>query len=74
MGELQNEYADRVRFTIVPADETARSSAALEEYGFTALKHGLVVFSKGGEPLLKIPGHQFGRVEIEAGIEQALAH
>jgi len=73
VGELQNEYTDRVRFTIIPAEETARSSEALEEYGFTDLKHGLVVFAANGEALVKLPGHQFGREQIAAGIELALA-
>jgi hypothetical protein len=70
--ELQPEYADRVTFTIIPAEETARSPEALEEYGFTDQKHGLVIFSANGEAQVKIPGHQFGRKEITAGIKQVL--
>ena len=57
---------------IIPAEETAESAADLELYGFTELKHGLVVFDGEGEVAVKIPGHQFGREEIEAGLLQVL--
>lgn len=73
MGELQTEYADRVNFNVIPAEETARRSDELDEYGFTELRHGLVIFSSDGEAIVKMPGHQFGRTEIEAGIGEVLA-
>ena len=72
MGELETEYQDRAKFTIVPAEETMKRSDEIEEYGFTELKHGLVVFSPDGEAVVKMPGHQFGRDEIEAGLQQVL--
>ncbi len=71
--ELEQEYGDRVAFHVVPAEETMRSQAAIEEYGFTAQKHGLVVFSGSGEPRAKLPGHQFGKEEIRAAIDEVLA-
>ena len=73
VSELEQEYGEQVVFHVVPAEETARSQAAIEEYGFTALKHGLVVFSSTGEPRVKLAGHQFGKEEIRAAIEQVLA-
>ena len=73
MGELQTEYGDRVAFNIVPAEETMRSQAAIDEFGFTAQKHGLVVFSSAGEPVVKLAGHQFGKEEIRAAIESVLS-
>jgi hypothetical protein len=73
VGELETEYQDRVDFTIIPAEETARSQAAIDAYGFTALKHGLVVFASDGTPRVKLPGHQYGEPEIRAAIEEVLA-
>ena len=72
MGELENEYGEQAVFTVVPAEETAQRQDEIQEYGFTDLKHGLVVFGPDGEPVLKIPGHQFGRPEIEEGLRAAL--
>lgn len=73
MRELEQEYGDRVTFTIVPAEVTAQSQDELAAFGFTELRHGLVAFSASGEPVVKIPGHQFGRDRIEEAIEAALA-
>ena len=72
VGELEQQYGDRVEFTIVSAEETANSFDAIEEYGFVDLKHGLVVFSAEGDAVVKLPGHQFGKQEIDAGILQVL--
>lgn len=73
MGELEQQYGDGIRFTIVPAEQTAESQDEIDEYGFTDLKHGLVIFSSEGEAVVKIPGHQFGKAEIDAGIRTMLA-
>ena len=72
MSELEQEYGNRVDFVIVPAEKTAHSRLDLERFGFTALKHGLVAFDAAGEPVVKIPGHQFGREEIEAAVQAVL--
>ena len=74
VSELEQEYGEAVDFVIVPAEETAQAQAELEEFGFTASKHGLVAFTPEGEALVKIPGHQFGRDEIQAAIEAVLAN
>lgn len=73
MGELEKEYGDRVVFNVVPAEETARVPHEIEEFGFTAQKHGLVAFTADGEPLVLMAGHQFGRDEIEAAVQRVLA-
>lgn len=72
MGELEQQYGDRMRFTIVPAEQTAIRQDEIDEYGFTDLKHGLVILSPEGEAVFKLPGHTYGKAEIEAGIEQVL--
>ena len=73
MGELETEYGDRVRFVIVAPEETAQRAAEIQEFGFAELRHGLVAFSPSGEPLVKMPGHQFGKAEIEDAIHVVLA-
>lgn len=72
MGELEGQYGDRVEFNIVPAAETAKRGDEIALYGFTDLKHGLVGFSAQGEARVKLPGHQFGKPEIEAAIQKIL--
>ena len=44
MGELEQEYGNRVEFTVVSPEETAAASADIEAFGFTALKHGLALY------------------------------
>ena len=56
-------------FRIIPAAETALAAEELESFGFTALRHGLVTFSAAGEPVGKLPGHNYGREEIVTAIE-----
>ena len=73
VGELRPEYEGRVDLVVISAEETARRPDEIEAFGFTELKHGLVAFSGDGEVLVKIPAHQFGRVEIVAAIDEVLA-
>ena len=72
MRELEEEYGEQVDFVIVPADVTAQSQDEIAEFGFTDLRHGLVAFDAEGEAQVKLPGHQFGREEIEAAIQAVL--
>ena len=44
----------------------------IEMFGFTDLKHGLVAFDSEGNAEVKIPGHQFGREEIEKAVQEVL--
>ena len=73
VSELQPEYAGRVDFVLIPAEETALRSEEIAAFGFTDLKHGLVAFDAEGEPVVKLPGHNFGREEIVAATEAVLA-
>lgn len=71
VGELQNEYADRVSFVVVPGEETKARAEEIERYHLSARGHGLVAFDAAGEPVMTIAGHQFGRDEILVAIQQA---
>lgn len=71
VGELQNEYPDRVSFVIVPGAETKQRTAEIERYHLASRGHGLVAFDAAGEPVMTIAGHQFGRDEIVMAIQQA---
>lgn len=73
VGELEPQYAGRVDFVVIPAAETAQRSHEIEAFGFTDLKHGLVVFSSDRVPVVKMPGHNFGKAEIVVAIEKTLA-
>ena len=73
VSELKPEYAGRIDFVVIPATETATRSDEIKAFGFTALKHGLVGFNSDGDPLVKIPGHNFGRAEIVAVATTLLA-
>jgi thioredoxin-related protein len=72
VGELQAEYGTRVSFNVIPAEETKMRTEEVNGFGFEAQLHGLVAFDADGEAIVKIPGHQFGRDEIEAAIQQVL--
>jgi len=71
--ELEPQYVGRVDFVVIPAAETAKRFDEIEAFGFKDLKHGLVGFTSRGEPLVKLPGHNFGRPEIAKAIEALLA-
>ena len=73
MGELETEYGNSIEFNIIGAEETAAKADELAIYGFTDLKHGLVVFDANGDAQVKMPGHEFGKAEIQAAIEKVLA-
>jgi len=72
VSELEEEYGDRVTFRVIPADETNRRQDEIASFGFTDQRHGLVIFGPEGEAVVKMPGHQFGREEIEAGLKRTL--
>jgi hypothetical protein len=71
--DLAQEYEGEVRFTLISAEETATSGEALDAFGFTEARHGLVAFTADGEALVKMPGHNFGREEIVGAIREVLA-
>lgn len=73
VSELKTEYAGRVEFVLIPAEETVKRFDEIEAYGFIAQKHGLVGYASDREVLVKLPGHNFGRSEIVAAIDTLLA-
>ena len=73
MGELAQEYEGQVEFVVVSAEQTAQRSDEIELYGFTEKKHGLVGFAPGGEAVVTIPGHDYGKSEIDAAVKTVLA-
>lgn len=73
MGELKEDYEGEAEFVVVPAEETARRTEEIVAFGFEDAKHGLVVFGPDGEVAETLPGHQFGRAEIEAALQRVLA-
>ena len=68
MGELEQDYAGQADFVIVSAEETNARQDEIEAFGFADLRHGLVVFAPDGEVAATLPGHEFGREEIEAAL------
>ena len=72
MRELELEYADRVNFVIVSPEDTAAAPEEIEAFGFKDDKHGLVVFDAEGNVAGKLPGHSYGRAEIEAELKTVL--
>ncbi|MFT7669265.1 MAG: hypothetical protein ACI8X5_001965 [Planctomycetota bacterium] len=74
VSELEIQYEGQATFTIISAKETQGSQDKIEEYGFTALKHGLVVFDADGNVAATMPGHQFGKDEIAANLLPAFGN
>lgn len=70
--ELQVKYESQINFTIIPAEETLRRTEEVNSFGFEALLHGMVAFNLEGEAVVKIPGHRFGKAEIEAAVQKVL--
>jgi hypothetical protein len=68
--ESEGTYSDKVRFVVteVTSDEIRQEIAAWEGLG----NHGLVGTSEG-ELKVMIPGHEFGRAQIIAKIDELLA-
>lgn len=73
VGELREEYGDRAEFVVVGAEETKARQDEIELYGFSEALHGLVVLGPGDEALATLPGHSFGKEEIAAALDGALA-
>ena len=72
MGELQAEYPTQANFNVIPSVETLKRMDEVNGFGFEDQKHGLVVFDASGEAQAKLPGHRFGREEIEAALKEVL--
>ncbi len=69
MSDLQKQYEGRVTFNIIPVNaDGAAGEIEKHELG----THGLVVYDADGAVSSTIPGHRFGREEIEAAIANVL--
>jgi hypothetical protein len=69
VSELRTEYAGRVRFVVVQPEQTlSGEDVARYELG----THGLVAFDADGKVFGTLPGHDFGRAEIEALVRRML--
>ena len=73
VGELEKDYGRWMDFNVIPAEVTAESQEEIEAFGFAELRHGLVVFDAAGDVAATLPGHQFGRSEIEAALQPLLS-
>ena len=73
MGELEPQYEGRVDFNIISAEETKLRSEEINSYGFQKELHGLVGFDAAGNVVVKLPGHNYGKAEIEVAVATVLA-
>ena len=71
MSELAPKYEGKVEFEVVSLEtEEGRTRAA--KYDFEGLRHGLVAYDRSGAHAVTMPGHNFGKGEIEAKVEELL--
>ena len=68
--ELEPEYEGRIVFEIIPPEETLKRAEELQEFDLGS--HGMVIFDADGVDRAHIPGHEFGRPEIEVAIQTVL--
>lgn len=72
MRGLEDEYRGRVRFDV----RSVQSPGVEDEVRalpFGGTNHGLVTFAADGTVAGVLPGHQFGRAEIEAKVKDLLS-
>lgn len=74
MGELADEYDGRVEFNVLPypEDELAQKQL-IRDYGWEAQLHGLLGIDERGKVVRNLPGHNFGKPQIENVVEELLA-
>ncbi len=69
MSDLQQEYEGRITFNVISVSaEGAEQEIQKHELG----THGLVVYGADGAIAATIPGHKFGREEIESAIKSVV--
>ena len=71
MSELGKEYEGRITVTIKDVN-TEEGKAAVEKYGWQDPKHGLVTLGPDGEMVGTLPGHTYGKDEIQQKIDELL--
>jgi hypothetical protein len=72
VSELEVEYAGRVRFAVRDVN-TDEGQAAVEKYGWQEALHGLVTLDADGNMVGTIPGHRYGKEEVQAKVEELIA-
>ena len=74
MGELADEYDGQVEFNVLPypEDELAQKQL-IRDYGWEAQLHGLLGIDESGKVVRNLPGHNFGKPQIEDVVEELLA-
>lgn len=68
--ELEPEYSGKVRFRVIPIKGDAERE---EVKSFDIGTHGLVGLTPEGEVRVKIPGHEFGKPEIQEKTDELLS-
>ena len=71
VSELETEYEGRINFRIISATSDEGIDASME-YDFENRRHGLVGFDKEGEAKVVMPGHSFGKPDIEKTLAELL--
>jgi hypothetical protein len=69
VSELEEEYAGQVTFTIIEPEVT-KTNGDVQAYELDT--HGMVAFDPAGEVITTLPGHDFGKEEIEEMIGTVL--
>lgn len=72
VDELREEYGDRMDFEVVPPEVTTQAAEELERYNLISRGHGLVAFNAGGEAIVTVAGHDYGREVIEMAMNQVI--
>ena len=72
VDELREEYGDRVDFEVVSPEETGAAGEDLARYNLSSRGHGLVAITAGGQAVVTIAGHRFGREEVLMAIAQVV--
>ena len=66
------EYAGKVRFSVRDVN-TDEGQAAVTKYGWQEALHGLVTLDVDGNMVGTIPGHRYGKDEVQAKVDELLA-
>ena len=72
MRELEKEYEGRITVDIRDVN-TDEGQAAVKKYGWEEPLHGLVTLKPDGTMVGTLPGHRYGKEEIQQKIEELLA-
>jgi hypothetical protein len=68
----EEAYQGRFDFVVFPW-EHEKSSQARDTYGFGPDKHGFALVGSDGKLISVRPGHDYGKEEIRADLDKALA-